>query len=149
MSYTLHDDRKIGKNIVERIVGGVRDSIFESLNRYRETGDEEYLKNIITLPGRRRDRINYVISKIGQPSLVNLINAYGTISAADMESELSSLETKSVILKTKKDEGETWEQIADRIENALIKGPLQQIRELLDKHTPNYTDEYGHNYNPQ
>jgi hypothetical protein len=147
MSFDAHDDRKVGKDIIERLVGGLRDKMFIYMDQYRQTGNDDYILEILAMPGCRRSRINNCVSIVGQPALVGLINSYATITAADMEEELSRLETQATNLKAQLDGGSTIAEIADIIEANLVKGPLEKIKEYF-QYEENYIDINGNNRRP-
>ena len=147
MTYNAHDDRKIGKRVVEATVGGLRDKIYIFLEQYRKTGNEEFIREILTLPERRRSVVNNIIANGSQASLVALINAYGTVTAADFDEELTRLENQALGLKAQLDSGATFESIADIIEDNLVPGPLQKMNDLL-QYEPNFIDMFGRNRRP-
>lgn len=147
MTYAAHDNRKIGKDLIERLVGGLRDKIIIYLGQYRQTGNDDYILEILAMPGCRRSRINHAISEIGQPALVELINSYGTVSAPDMEEELSRLESQVANLKAQQNSGATITQIADIIESNIEVGPLEKIKALF-QYEDNYIDINGVNRRP-
>lgn len=148
MGLPANDNRVLGKRIISQLVGGIRDRMKLDLVKYRQTGNTDYLQNILTLPERRRSRINNCIAEIGQPALVALIDAYGVNTAAEMNTELTTLENQCVALKAQLDSGTTWADLADIIEAGLEMGPLEKIAKYF-QYEPNFTDMFGEVYNPQ
>lgn len=113
MAYSAFDNYKNGMELVERIVGGMRDAAIQRLNLYKQSLANsislgtpvqwEHICAIQQMPQNRRDRLQHAIDVIeaedgavagdGQARLVTLVNATNTISAADWNAELIRMET--------------------------------------------------------
>ena len=147
MAYDEHDDRVICNHLIANTVGSLRDKMYIFLDQYRKTGEDEYIREIMTLPERRRSILNNIIAETSQAALVNFINKHATVSATDFDNELVRLETQATNLKSQLDSGTTIAEIADTIEANLVKGPIEKIRELI-QYEPNFIDMFGRNRRP-
>jgi len=122
--------RKIGSELVEWIYLGIRTGARQSVAEYQRLKVSEplvaleHLKRAVNMPLRARARINEARRLYELENGVNTFNTFvssclalaGTVTLAELNAELTTLETYANNLITRKNGGESFDSIAADIE---------------------------------
>jgi hypothetical protein len=139
--------KKIGRELTEWIFLGVRTGMRRGVEMYEAEKANNLdrailaLKRAVDLPRRAKIRIQEFIQK--DPGNLQLIEdslaLYGTVTRAEIQAELDSLEIYAQGLKDAYDGGASYDDIANDITNNIEKESDYWIFKIPD----GYTDIWG------
>lgn len=110
--------KKVGRELREWVFLGIRTGMRRGVEVYRDSGNIEQLKRAIDMPHRARARVDEAIRIHGQSRLVDALSANnsGDVTIAELNAELSTLESYAQDLVDRGLAGETWDDLATDIE---------------------------------
>lgn len=147
MAITDIKKKKIGRELTEWVFLGIRTGARRAVAEYREqtaAGNTElavaHIKRAVDLPHRARARITQAVTTYGQPAIVECITAYDGVTLAEINAELTTLETYAQgLVDHVNNDGWTWDQVATDIEDKVANESAEWVFPL----PAGYTDVWG------